>query len=279
MSEYRIITDSCADLTDEMRDELGAEEMIPFYLHIAGEVITDDYTLNIPVLLSKMKACTEKMTSSCADPQAWKSAFEKAKKAFGITIGATLSATFSSANAGLNMAIEESGIEGYVFDSQSAVSGETLIAYKLRDFINEGLSMQEIIKKTEAFILKMKTFFILDDVSNLVKNGRMNHITGTLVQILGIKPILGEKEGRIELFDKVRGYKNIADKMVSMIGKSGRDISDDDYFVISHCNNYSLAKDIFDKVKEQYNFSKMWIVEMKGLSSFYASDKGICMSF
>jgi len=278
MSDFKIITDSAADLTDEMRAELGAEEMIPFYIHIAGETIVDDHTISIPSLLKKMKACTEKMTTSCADPEAWKSAFEKAKSAFAITIGATLSGTFSSASAGLDMAIEESGIEGYVFDSQSAVSGETLIAYKLREFINEGLSMSEIIKKTEAFILKMKTYFVLDDISNLVKNGRMNHITGTIVQILGIKPVLGEKDGRIELFDKVRGYKNIADKMVQMIGKSGRVIDGDD-FVISHCNNYSLAKDIVDKAREQYNFGKMLIVEMKGLSSFYASDKGICMSF
>ena len=278
MNDFRIITDSAADLTDEMRAELGAEEMIPFYIHIAGETIVDDHTMSIPVLLSKMKACTEKMTTSCADPEAWKAAFEKAKRAFGITIGANVSGTYTSASAGLNMAIEESGIEGYVFDSQTAVSGETLLAYKLREFINEGLSMPDIIKYTEAFIKKMKTYFVLDDISNLVKNGRLNYITGTIVQIMGIKPILGEKDGKIELFDKVRGYKNIADKMVQMIAKSGR-IIDGDNFVISHCNNYPLAKEIVDKAKAQYNFGKMLIVEMKGLSSFYASDKGICMSF
>jgi len=278
MSDYRIITDSSADLTDEMKTELGAEEMIPFYMHIAGEVFTDDESLSIPVLLSKMKACTEKMASSCADPGAWKAAFEKAKNAFAITISSTLSGSFSSACTGLDMAKEESDCTGYVFDSQSAVSGETLLAYKLREFINEGCSMSEIIEKAEAFILKMKTYFVLDDISNLVKNGRMSHVTGALVQILGIKLILGEKDGRIELFGKARGYKQIADKMVSMIASSGRIIDGDD-FIISHCNNLSLAQEIVDKAREKFNFGKMRIIEMKGLSSFYACDKGICMSF
>jgi DegV family protein with EDD domain len=278
MNDFRIITDSGADLTDEMRAELGAEEMIPFYLTIANEVITTDHTLSIPVLLSKMKACTEKMTSSCADPEAWKSAFEKAKNAFAITIASSLSGTYAAASAGLSLAKEKTDCVVHIFDSQTAVSGETLLAYKLREFINEGLTMPEIIKNTEAFIQKMKTYFILDDISNLVKNGRLSHITGTIVQILGIKPILGEKNGKIELFDKVRGYKNIADKMVLMIAKSGRVIDGDD-FIISHCNNYPLAKEIVDKARAQFNFGNMRIIDMQGISSFYASDKGICMSF
>ena len=278
MSEFKIITDSSADLTEEMKAEFETEEMIPFYMHIAGETFVDDHTLSIPVLLQKMKDCTEKMASSCADPETWKSAFEKAKKAFAVTLSHKLSGSYSSACAGLDMAKEDSGCEGYVFDSQSAVSGETLLTIKLREFINEGFSMTEIIEKAEAFISKMRTFFVLDDVSNLVKNGRMSNMKGAIVQILGIKLILGEKDGAIELFDKVRGYKYIADKMVSMIAKSGRIIDGDD-FVISHCNNLSLATEIMEKARAQFNFGKIRIVEMKGLSSFYACDRGLCMSF
>ena len=278
MENYKIIADSCADLSDDMKTELDVQETIPFYLHIAEETLVDDHTLSIPVLLQKMKECTVKMTTSCSDPQTWKNAFEKAKKAFAVTISRKLSGSFSSACAGLEMAVEESGCEGYIFDSMSAASGQTLLVYKIRDFINQGLSFTEIVEKIEKFILKMRTFFVLDDVSNLVKNGRMSNITGTIVQILGIKPILGDKRGEIELFGKVRGYNNIADKMVSMITASGRVIDGDD-FIVSHCNNLSLAQEILNKAKEQFNFGKMRIIEMRGLSSFYACDKGVCMSF
>lgn len=278
MNDFKIITGSSADLTDEMKDELGVLDTIPFYLHISGETITDDHTLSVPVLLQKMKDCTERMSTSCGSPEDWKAAFIKAKKAFGITLAKGLSGAYSAACAGLDMAKEESDCDGYVFDSQSAVSGETLLAIKLRGYINEGLPMEEIIKKTEEFILKMRTFFVLDDISNLVKSGRLSHIKGAIVQILGIKPILGDKDGKIELFSKVRGSKNIADKMVSMITESGRVIDGDD-FVISHCNNLPLAQEIVDKAKTRFNFGKMRIVDMNGISSFYASNKGICMSF
>jgi len=279
MSDFRIITDSSADLTDDMKADLGVDGTIPFYMHIKDETFVDDDALSVPVMIQKMKECTEKMSSSCGSPEVWKDAFIKAKNAFAITLSKNLSGAYSAACAGLGLAMEESDCKGYVFDSQSAVSGETLLTIKLREFINEGLSMQDIIKKAESFILKMKTYFVLDDISNLQKNGRLNYITGTIVQILSIKPICGEKDGKIELFDKVRGAKNVADKMVSMIAKSGRDIDSDDYFVISHCNNLPLAAEIVEKVKAQFNFGKIWIMEMKGLSSFYASDRGICMSF
>ena len=278
MDEFRIITGSSADLNEEMKAELNAEEPVPFYLHIADEIITDDDTLSVPVLIDKMKACTEKMASSCADPETWKNAFTKAKKAFAITLSTSLSGAYTSACAGLKMAIEESGCEGHVFDTMSAVSGETLVAYKVRECVQQGLPMNEIIEKVEAYIKKMKTFFVLDDISNLIKNGRLSHIKGTIIQVLNIKPILGERDGRIELFSKVRGYKNIADKMVSMISLSGREI-DGDNFLISHCNNLSLAQEIVDKAKAKFNFGKMRIVEMKGVSTFYACDKGVCMSF
>ena len=278
MEDIRIIGDSSTDLADEARAELGVGEIIPFYLNIAGEIITDDKTLNVSVLLQKMKACTVKMTTACGSPHDWKEAFVKAGKGFAVTLSQKLSGSYAAACAGLKMAKEESGCEGHVFDSMSAVSGETLLVYKIREFIDKGFSMDEIIEKTESFIKSMKTIFVLDDVSNLVKNGRMSRIKGTLVNVLGIKPLLHGKDGEIELLGKVRGEKKIAEKMVDMIASSGREINGDD-LVVSHCNNLLLAQEVIAKAKVRFNFGKIRIVEMKGLSTFYACDKGIVMSF
>ena len=63
-----------------------------------------------------------------------------------------------------------------------------------------------------------------------------------------------------------------------MNANCGRIIDSDD-FVVSHCNNFSLAQEIITNAKERFNFGKILIVEMKELSSFYACNKGVCMSF
>lgn len=277
MDDYRIIADSCCDLTDEMKIELHAQDTIPFYIHIAGETFTDDNNLKIPVLLQKMKACTSKMTTGCPSPQSFKDAFVKAGKSFAVTISSKLSGSFNSAQVGKQMA-EEEGAQTYVFDSKSASSGEVLIAYKVRELIEKEKPFDIIVEEINQFIQKMRTFFVLDDISNLVKNGRMSKITGTIVNVLGIKPILGDRDGEIELFGKVRGAKHVTDKLVETIADCGRHIDGDD-LVITHCNNLPLANELMEKAKSLLNFGKIHIIEMRGLSSFYACDKGICISF
>jgi DegV family protein with EDD domain len=261
-----------------MRDDLNAAEPIPFYINVADETFVDDGTLQVPTMLEKMRQCKEKMTSACPGPAIWKDAFIKAKKSFAITLSKKLSGSYSSASAGLKLAQEESGCEGYVFDSQSAACGEVLLAHTLDEFIKANLSFDEIIRKAEAFIANMKTYFVLDDVSNLVKNGRMSKITGLVVNVMSIKPVLGAKEGEIALVGKVRGVKNIADKLIECIGLSGRKL-DKSTLVISHCNNIGLASEIAKKARERFRFRDCKIIETGGLSSFYACDKGVILSF
>lgn len=276
--DLKIIADSSCDLTAEMKTELNALESIPFYLNIANETLADDGTLHIPTLLEKMRQCKEKMTTACPGPAIWKDAFIQAKRSFAITLSKKLSGSFSSASAGLRLAQEESGCEGYVFDSQSAACGEVLLAHKLDEFIKSGLSFEEIIRKAEAFIANMKTFFVLDDVSNLVKNGRMSKITGLVVNVIGIKPVLGAKDGEIALVGKVRGVKNVADKLLECIASCGRKL-DKNLLVISHCNNLGLASELAKKARERFHFGDCKIIETGGLSSFYACDKGVILSF
>jgi DegV family protein with EDD domain len=260
-----------------MKAELGAEDTVPFHINIAGESIVDDDTLSVPVLLQKMKACTERMTSSCPSPYDFKQAFVNAGKSFAVTISSKLSGSFSSALIGAQMAREE-GAETHVFDSQSAVCGEVLIAYKIRELLNNGEPRGTVIETITRFIDDMKTLFVLDDVSNLVKNGRMSKIAGALVSMLGIKPLLGAKDGEIELCGKVWRDQSVADRLLDAIAECGRVIDGDD-LVIAHCNNPTLAEELLEKAKRRFRFGKTRIIETRGLSSFYACDKGVVLSF
>jgi DegV family protein with EDD domain len=284
MTDYKIIADSGCDLTEEMKSELNADDTIPFYINFPAwsihpeESVIDDHTLKIPTLLQKMRHCTEKITTSCPPPQSFKDAFAKAGHGFAVTISAKLSGCYESACIGLQMAREENGAVGYVFDSMSASCGEVLVAYKIRELVQKDVSFQSIIDQVNHFIQNMKTFFVLDDVSNLVRNGRMNKITGTLVNVLGIKPVLSSRDGEIAMLGKVRGAKAVADKLLDAVAECGRVINKDALF-ISHCENLPLAEELREKAKKRFNFGKIKIIEMKGLSSFYASERGVIMSF
>jgi len=279
MNNIKILGDSCCDLTKELEVELNAERAVPFYLDIGNETLVDNDALSMSDFMAKMKACTGRMGSACPSPAHWMDAFIKAGGGFAVIISNKLSGMYQTAKFGLEMAKEEvPGLIGHVFDSKSAACGEVLVALKLRQFIESELSFDTIVKKVENFIEEMKAFVLLEDVSNLVKNGRMSKIKGTVVNMLGIKPVLCANDGEIDIFDKLHGSSNIAVKLLDCIAKCNREIKVDD-LIISHCNNLSLAEELRDKAGERFDFGRILILETKGLSSLYACDKGIILSF
>ena len=279
MKNLKIIGDSAIDLTKELETELNAERTVPFYVDIGGETLVDDDNLSMTDLMAKMKACVTKMGSACPSPSLWMEAFVNAGGGFAVTISSKLSGMHQAAKLGLEMAKEEMAeLVGYVFDSKSATCGEVLVAMKIRHFIESGLSFEGVIKKVEEFIEEMKTFILLEDISNLVKNGRMSKVKGTIVTALGIKPLLVAKDGEIDFYSKLRGTANLATKLLDCISESKRETSGKD-LVISHCNNLSLAKDLGNKAKEAFGFARVIILETKGLTTMYACDRGIIFSF
>ena len=279
MKLLKILCDSASDLTKELEAQLNAERSVPFFVDINGESLVDDDNLSLPDLMAKMKACVGKMGSACPSPSLWMDAFINAGGGFAVTISSKLSGMHQAAKLGFEMAKDEvAGLIGHVFDSKSASCGEVLLAIKLRQFIESGLSLEAIIKKAESFIDEMKTFIVLEDISNLVKNGRMSKIKGTIVTTLGIKPLLFANDGEIDFYGKLRGTANLAVKLLDCISDSKRETKGED-LVISHCNNPSLAKELGDRAREMFGFARVIILETKGLTSLYACNRGIIFSF
>jgi len=179
---------------------------------------------------------------------------------------------------GKEMAQKE-GAEVHVFDSKSASAAEVLVALKIGEMIRAGLQRAMIIERVEDFIKHMKTYFVLESLDNLIKNGRINKVTGKIITVLNIKPIMGaDSEGNIALFGHARGEKQIIERLADTIEKSGKDIRDK-IMVIAHCNNPGLAEKLMVAIKQRYHFKDIVIVPTKGISSIYANDKGVVMAF
>jgi len=274
---YKIIADSCCDLTRELREEMQVTT-IPLNMTLGDKCFVDDDTLDLPQFMEEMKACTTKIGSASPSPMLYKEAFQGAHTSFAITLSSNLSSSYSSALVGKDMA-EEEGADVHVFDSKSASAGQLLLALKLRKLIDEGYHKSEIISSLESFISKMKTYFVLENLDNLVKNGRMNKITGKILSLLHIRPILGsDGDGNIAFFTQARGQNQIIEKLADTIEKSGR-ATEGESIVITHCNNPGLAEKLMNALKKRYQFKDIHIVSTRGISSMYANDKGIIMAF
>jgi len=265
-------------MTRELAERLDLTS-VPMTMMLGSKEFTDDENLDLPGFMEEMKACTEKVGTAAPPPFAFMEAIEAAIHSFVVTISSQLSATYQNALLGKALA-EENGTTGvHVFDSKSASAGEVLVAIKLRELLSKGLPKDQIINTVNGFIDSMKTYFVLERYDNLIKNGRLNKVTGKIVDMLNFKLIMGsDGDGAIKLHAKPRGTAQMLDKIISLIKKSDRPTSGEN-LVICHCNNLPLAKQLSNLISGNFNFKEIFIVPTKGAISVYADDKGIVMAF
>jgi len=276
---YKIIVDSCCDLSTEHREEMHVTT-IPLTLMMGEDSFVDDDTLDLPEFMHRMKHYPGKIGSAAPSPSLYQDAFQGAHTSYAITLSSNLSSSYSSAMMGKAMAEDESPESDiHVFDSKSASAGQVLLALKLHKLLEAKVQKSEIISKIESFIREMKTYFVLDNLDNLVKNGRLSKIKGKLISVLHIKPIMGsDGDGNIVLYGNARGEKQVINKLADTIEHSGRD-TEGQSVVITHCNNPTLAEKLVQVIKGRYRFKEIIVLPTRGLSSLYANDKGIIMAF
>ncbi|MEN6340241.1 MAG: DegV family protein [Clostridiaceae bacterium] len=275
--DYQIVADSCCDLTPEMKAEMNVIS-VPLTMTLGSDSYTDDEALDLPQFMAAMKACKERIGSAAPAPGMYYDAFSGSEESFAVTLSANLSGSYSSAMLGKSLA-EEDGRSVHIFDSKSASAGEVLIVVKLYQLLRNGLPKLEIIERIERFIKEMKTFFVLDNVDTLRKNGRLSKIAGTIVSVLHLRPIMGaDGEGHISLYSNAQGWKQALKKLADTIEASGKP-TEGEQMVITHCNNPSMAEELKRVIEERYHFSEILVLPTRGLSSIYANEMGVIIAF
>lgn len=277
--DQTIVVDSCCDVTPELSNKYGIIT-VPLTMTLGDKSVVDDDNLDLHQFMEDMKNCKDRVGSAAPSPVLYKEAFIKTRNSYAVTLSSNLSGSYSSAMIGKEMANEEDAeTDTHVFDSKSAAAGEVLLALKIGEMINSGLQKSSIIDIIENFIGQMKTYFVIENIDNLLKNGRIGKVTGKIISTLGLKPIMGsDGDGNIALFSHARGEKQVIEKLADTIRKSGRDIRDGD-LVIAHCNNPGLAEKLKEAIRNRYHFKDIVIVPTRGISSIYVNDKGVIMAF
>lgn len=278
--DYRIIADSCLDLTPEMKEE-GKIQIVPLILQVDGVDFIDDASFDQKKFIKAVADFEGCPKSSCPSPEDYKKAFgEDEIPAFCVTLSAELSGSYNSAVLGQRLVQEEfPNKKVHIFNSRSASAGETLIAMKVQELAESGMDFEEVVEKTEEFIRHQDTMFVLENLDTLRKNGRLSGMKATLVSVLNIKPVMmATPEGTIEQCSLGRGTKKALKKMVEEVGKKVSDM-EQKIFSISHCNCPERAAFVQEEVKRLYSFKKIVIADTAGVSTMYANDGGIVISF
>lgn len=271
----KIVVDSCCELNLDMMEGIDVS-FVPFKLSIGSNNFLDDENLNIEDFRIKMEESKEPVKTACPSPMDFFDKFE-GDIVYVVTITSELSGTYQSAMIAKEMYLKEyPGAKVHVFDSRSAVAGETAVFLNLVKCIKEGKSFEKTVADTEDVINRSSTIINLASLSNLAKNGRIPKIAGKLSKVLNIRMIGKAKDGKIVPVSIERGLKR---SIKSLVNKA-LDICDKSLktaIVISEANALEAAKEVREMLLKDFPDRIIEITGMKGLSTTYAEEGGLVL--
>ena len=282
---YKIIGDSCLDLTEELKKDPGFQ-MIPLTLQVGNVQVIDDETFDQSAFIEMVKACPECPKTACPSPESFKKAYEEADAdaVFVITLSNHLSGSYNSAVLAKELYEEEKKEAGEpvtkkiaVIDSLSASSGELDQALYIRDLCEQGLDFETVAEMAEAYSHRMKTYFVLETLDTLRKNGRLSGLQAFFATALNIKPVMGADEGVIIKLDQARGIKKALQRMCDIAVKETGDTSGK-RVVICHVNHQERALYVKAELEKRASFKEIVITEAAGVATVYANDGGIILA-
>ena len=276
---FHIVADSCCELTADMKKR-GNIEIAPLTLEVGGESILDDETFDQKYFLKRVAECPECPKSACPSPDYFRKSFlNGAERCYAVTLSAQLSGSYNSAVLGANLAQEDNeDLKIHVFNSRSASIGETLIVKKIVECEEAGMSFERVVETVELYISTQNTYFVLENLETLRKNGRLSKTKALVASALKIKPVMGAtSEGDIVQLDQARGINKALMKMVDAIVNDAQHV-ENKTLAISHCNCPERAEMVKEALLERLAVQDVFVLDTQGVSSMYANDGGIIIA-
>ena len=277
--KWKIIADSGCDYRS--LDNLAPDTefiSVPLTIQVGETIYTDDAQLNIDQMMEKMYATTTASKSACPSPDNYMKSFEGADNIVVVTITGTLSGSYNSAEVAKKIYLEEHpNTNIHVINSLSAGGEVDLIVRKLNQLVAEGLDFDQVVEVITKYQEKTKLLFVLAKVDNLVKNGRLSKLVGTVVGLLNIRMVgKASKTGTLELLQKARGQKKAIKATFDELIKSGYKGG---HITIAHHNNEKFIEQFSELVREKFAHAMIEVLPTSGLCSFYAEEGGLLMGY
>ena len=276
---YKIVIESCGELVEKWKDS-PAVERASLTLTVDDEDIIDDDTFDQAYFLKRVAESPNCPKSSCPSPERYMSAYDcEAEHVYAVTLSSELSGSYNSAVLGMNLLKETHPDKKiHVFNSRSASVGQTLIALKIEECEEQGMEFEEVVKKVDAYISEQNTYFVLETLETLRKNGRLSNLKAFVATALKIKPVMGSTpEGTIVQLDQARGMNKAVMKMVDYVVERTPNPAEK-VLGISHCNCPARAQAVKEAILERIPVKDVILLDTAGVSSMYANDGGIIIA-
>ena len=202
----RILTDSASDILPAEAEQLGVT-VIPLNVTLEdGTVLRDGVDMTPTEYYGIMAQCRKLPTTSQPSPELFERFFTEAAAAGDEVIGIFLSHELSGTYQCAKLAADMTNVDNVIFiDSENVCLGEAQLvrlAIRLRE---AGKTAGQIAAVLEHAKEHLHLVAVIDDLKYLRKGGRLPAAVAVAGGMLGIKPLISIKEGKVAMAGKARG--------------------------------------------------------------------------
>ena len=251
MSNYVLITDSASDLPSEIAENLEVEILPMKYMVNDTPCVDKDFDMENFYNLLRGKALSLTSQTNVEEFSNYFSGYLESGKDI-LYVGFPLS--LSGMNNSARIAARELS-EKYperkiiVIDTVSASIGQGLLVYYAALKKKNGATIDEVADFVNDNKLKFCHWFTVDDLYFLKRGGRISQATAVVGSILNVKPLLSmNDEGKLYVFDKIRGKKKVLDLMSSKIENLNSDYKK---VFVGHADCLDDAKYVAERISAE----------------------------
>lgn len=254
----------------------------PLKIEVGGEEFIDDATLDVAELNRRVAEEASASGSACPSAGEWSELFGLADNVLAITISSNLSGSYDAACMARDMVLgqqDNAAKKIHIADSKSA-GGPLEIAVVLIDRYltnTPDASFEDVVAFAERVLRSSQVLFSLSSYANLVKNGRMPKLVGTLASTLSIRMLgTASPEGTIQIVGPTRGDKKTYRKIVESMRSDGYHGG---MVYIDHVDNLTGAQRLREAIMNEWPDAEILVVPCGGLCSYYAEQTGLIIGY
>lgn len=223
MRDYQILTDSCSDLTTELRNKYGIDYVQMNIVYNGKELPADlDWKTYSPKEMYDIMRGGTRITTTQVPAETFNASFtayaEKGVDVLYIGCSSALSGSVNTGHVVANEVMEaHPEMKIVCIDSLNSCMGEGMLAIKAAELKAEGKSIEEVAEYIEQNKLKYNQFAVAETLEYLKRAGRVKASKAFFGNLFGVKPIIiSDARGANYAIKKAKGRKGSILETVAM---------------------------------------------------------------
>ncbi len=254
--------------------------MVPIAVHVDQESFLDRINISTKEVIDYLENPHHHVSTSQPPYQYFEDIYQEAaqenEEIISIHISGELSGTYQVACIASKKNQYHANIR--VIDARTSTVALGLLVLKAARLIEDGFTMDQILKKLEHYIKRNKIFVSIPTLKYLIRSGRLDKVKGFIGSIMHLKPVITlNSQGTFVEAAKVIGYQRLLDKTLELACRYAKNLKNP-CFAIAHIQDIQLAQWYQKELQSHFPKAEMYITEGSPALSVHIGKGGIAIA-